>query len=107
MSPSHISSLPIYSVWDLGGPTASISIHITLLSYPATLARPLDALFIHAPMTMLLAILFELDWLHSGFIALGWVIKDETKWSKWLWPAVGGVMGVNLVTAIWEGITRQ
>lgn len=58
-------------------------------------------------MTMLLAILFELDWLHNGFIALGWVIKDETKWSKWLTPAVASIFSVNVVVAIWEGITRQ
>jgi hypothetical protein len=67
----------------------------------------MDAVFIHAPITLLLAILFELDWLHNGFIALGWVIKDEAKWGKWTWQAVGCVGGVNLVAAIWEGITRQ
>ena len=55
-------------------------------------------------MTMLLAILFELDWMHNGFIALGWVIKDETLWGKWTWQAVGVVAGVNVVTAVWAGI---
>jgi hypothetical protein len=58
-------------------------------------------------MTMLLAILFELDWLHSGFLAMGWVIRKEKFWSKWLLPAVIGVGSVNIVTAIWAGITRQ
>lgn len=85
----------------------SISIHATLRSYPLTLKRPMDALFIHAPMVLLLAILFELDWLHNGFIALGWVIKDEYRWGKWTWQAVISVGAVNIVAAIWEGITRQ
>ena len=85
----------------------SLSIHVTLYNYPSTLKRPMDALFIHAPMTLLLAILFELDWLHNGFIALGWVIKKEKYWSKWLWPAVAGVGGVNVITALWAGFTRQ
>ncbi|RSH95706.1 hypothetical protein EHS25_000798 [Saitozyma podzolica] len=84
-----------------------ISIHATLRFYPLTLKRPMDALFIHAPMVLLLAILFELDWLHNGFIALGWVIKDEYRWGKWTWHAVISVGAVNIVAAIWEGITRQ
>jgi hypothetical protein len=87
--------------------TSSLSIHVTLHQYPSTLKRPMDALFIHAPMTLLLAILFQLDWLHNGFIALGWVIKKEKYWSKWLWPAVAGVGGVNVITALWAGFTRQ
>jgi hypothetical protein len=84
-----------------------ISIHATLRFYPLTLKRPMDALFIHAPMVLLLATLFELDWLHNGFIALGWVIKDEYRWGKWTWQAVGSVGAVNVVVAIWEGFTRQ
>ncbi|RSH83643.1 hypothetical protein EHS25_005547 [Saitozyma podzolica] len=84
-----------------------ISIHATLRFYPLTLKRPMDALFIHAPMVLLLATLFELEWLHNGFIALGWVIKDEYRWGKWTWQAVGSVGAVNVVVAIWEGVTRQ
>jgi hypothetical protein len=45
--------------------------------------------------------------LHSGFIALGWVIKDEAKWGKWTWQAVAAVGGVNVVMAIFEGIRRN
>ncbi|KGB80347.2 hypothetical protein CNBG_6185 [Cryptococcus deuterogattii R265] len=80
-----------------------LSIHMTLLYYPPTLKRPMDAIFIHAPMTMFLAILFQLDWLHSGFIAIGWVIKDENKWGKYTWQAVACVAGVNIVSALWAG----
>ena len=86
---------------------SSISIHVTLLYYPATLARPIDALFIHAPMTMLLAVLFELDWLHNGFVAVNWVIKNEEQWGRYTWPAVGLVAAVNVITAGWEGVKRQ
>ncbi|RXK36731.1 hypothetical protein M231_05966 [Tremella mesenterica] len=84
-----------------------LSIHLTLLYYPVTLKRPLDALFIHAPMTMLLAILFELDWAHNGFVALGWIMKDGQERNKWVWWAVGVVAGANVVAAIWEGIRRN
>ncbi|OCF72199.1 hypothetical protein I204_07464 [Kwoniella mangroviensis CBS 8886] len=83
-----------------------LSIHITLLYYPVTLKRPIDAIFIHAPMTMFLAILFELDWLHNGFVALGWFIKEETAREKYTWQAVGAVAGVNAVAAIWAGVKR-
>ncbi|KAK8870052.1 hypothetical protein IAR55_000622 [Kwoniella newhampshirensis] len=83
-----------------------LSIHFTLLYYPATLKRPIDALLVHAPMTMLLAILFELDWLHNGFVALGWVIEEKKEWGRYTWQAVGFVAGVNVVAAIWAGARR-
>ncbi|OWT41607.1 hypothetical protein J008_00882 [Cryptococcus neoformans] len=83
-----------------------LSIHMTLLYYPPTLKRPMDAIFIHAPMTMFLAILFQLDWLHSGFIAVGWIIKDESKWGKYTWQAVACVASVNIVSALWAGARR-
>jgi hypothetical protein len=80
---------------------------LTLLKYPPTYHRPLDTIFIHAPISLLFAILFELDWLHNGFIALGWDIKDQHMWTKYTWQAVGSLAGVNFVMALWEGITRQ
>ncbi|WRT66802.1 uncharacterized protein IL334_003765 [Kwoniella shivajii] len=83
-----------------------ISIHFTLLYYPVTLRRPIDAIFIHAPMTMFLAILFELDWLHNGFVALGWFIKTETAREKYTWQAVAAVAAVNVITAVWAGVKR-
>ncbi|WVR04924.1 hypothetical protein IAU60_001936 [Kwoniella sp. DSM 27419] len=84
----------------------SLSIHITLLYYPVTLKRPIDALFIHAPMTMFLAILFELDWMHNGFIALGWDIQEKHDWGRYTWQAVAVVAAVNVVTALWAGYKR-
>jgi len=84
-----------------------LSIAITLIPYPPTLSRPIDALFIHAPITLLLAILFLLDWLSCGFIALGWIIEEKGKMGKWTWQAVGGVAGVNFVAAIWEMVQRS
>jgi hypothetical protein len=81
--------------------------HITLIYYPPTFKRPLDTVFIHVPMTMLLAMLFELDWITNGFIALGWVSEDRKLWYRYTWQAVGAIAGVNFVAAIWEGIRRQ
>ncbi|ODN99320.1 hypothetical protein I350_07487 [Cryptococcus amylolentus CBS 6273] len=83
-----------------------LSIHLTLLPYPPTLKRPLDALFIHAPMTMFLAILFQVDWIHTGFIAMGWVTSGKESWGRWTWQAVGCVAGTQVVSAIWSGIRR-
>ena len=66
----------------------------------------MDALFIHAPMTLFLAVLFELDWMHTGFIALGWVIKDDHHRLKWTWQAVIAIASTNVVAAIWAGVRR-
>lgn len=84
-----------------------LSIHITLFRFPSTLTRPIDAVFIHGPMTMLLAILFELDWAHNGFITLGWIIADENHSGGRLSAAIGVILATNGITAIWEGFTRQ
>ncbi|ORY32107.1 hypothetical protein BCR39DRAFT_524185 [Naematelia encephala] len=83
-----------------------LSIHLTLLMYPPTLRRPIDALFIHAPMTMLLAILLELDWMHNGFVALGWDIREEKSREKYTWQAVACIAAVNIVVALWAGFRR-
>jgi hypothetical protein len=56
---------------------------------------------------MLLAILFELDWLHNGFIALDWVMENRHDRDRYTWQAVGFVLGVNVVSAIYEGIRRN
>ena len=71
------------------------------------MSRPLDTIFIHAPMALLLAILFELDWVHNGFIALNWRIHDGDDREKYTWQAVAFIAGVNVVAALWEGIRLQ
>ena len=86
---------------------SSLSIHLTLLKYPPTLSRPLDTVLIHAPTTLLLAILFELDWLHNGFIALGWVTETRKDWGRHTWQAVIGIAAVNVIVALWAGFRRQ
>lgn len=58
-------------------------------------------------MIMLTAILFELDWLHNGFVALDWIIEERKQRGKYTWPAVGGVAAVNLITAIFEGVRQN
>lgn len=57
-------------------------------------------------MTMLLAILLNLDWLHTGFIALGWVTEERKDWGKYTWEAVMCVAAVNVVVALWAGFKR-
>ena len=83
-----------------------------MLKYPPTLARPVDTILIHAPTTLLLAILLQLDWIHNGFIALKWIIHDQggkhfEAMSKHVWQAVIVVAAVNVVVAIYTGIRRQ
>ena len=56
---------------------------------------------------MLLAILFELDWIHNGFIALDWVMESRHDRDRYTWQAVGLVLGTNIVSAIYEGIRRN
>lgn len=48
-------------------------------------------------MRMMLVILFLIDWLDNGFIALGWEAWDLTNYGKYSWQAVGAITGVNLV----------
>ncbi|ORX39626.1 hypothetical protein BD324DRAFT_614396 [Kockovaella imperatae] len=84
-----------------------LTIHLTLLKYPPTMKRPLDTIFIHAPMALLLAILFEVDWVHNGFIALNWRIHDRSDRDDYTWQAVAFIASVNIVAALWEGIRRQ
>ena len=85
----------------------SLTIHLTLLKYPQTLKRPMDTILIHAPTTLLLAILFELDWLHNGFIAMGWVTETRKDWGTHTWQAVIGIASVNVIVALWAGFRRQ
>ena len=48
------------------------SIWATLLGYPPSKHRPLDNVFIHAPMTLLLVILWNVDIWQNGLLALNW-----------------------------------
>jgi hypothetical protein len=69
--------------------------------------RPIDAFFIHGPVVLMLAILFELDWLHNGFIAVGWVMENRHDRDAYEWQAVGGLIVVNVIAAIYEGVRRN
>ncbi|WOO78491.1 uncharacterized protein LOC62_02G002038 [Vanrija pseudolonga] len=84
-----------------------ITIHITMLPYPVQFRHPFDALFIHATVSLYFAVLFELMWIHGGFVALGWIVTDSHRWERWTWQAVGAITGVNVMTAIYEAATRQ
>lgn len=86
---------------------SSLSILITLIPYQPTFSRPLDALFIHAPTLLLTAVLFNLDWLHNGLIALGWVFEERKDQVRHIWPVIGALVGVNVIMAIYEGVTQS
>lgn len=84
-----------------------ISVNVTLLKYPASIMHPLRAVFIHGATTLFVCILFNLTWGHNGFVALKWVVKNEDLLNKWTWPAVGTVLGTNIVSVLWEIGTQQ
>jgi len=71
-----------------------------------SIMHPLNALFVHGTISLLLAMLFELTWIHNGFVALKWVVKDEYMLHFWQWQAVGFIAGVNAIMVFWEIGTR-
>jgi hypothetical protein len=64
--------------------------------------HPLNSIFVHGSVALLLAMLFELTWLHNGFVALKWVIRDEHMVSLWKWDAIIGVAVTNSIALFWE-----
>lgn len=84
-----------------------ISIHLTLTQYPPSLKHPFDAIFIHGSISLLTAMLFQLTWLHVGFVGLDWVIESKKHWHRYRWEATISIAVVNVITAIWEGATSQ
>jgi hypothetical protein len=82
-----------------------ITIQLTLLRHPQSRSRPLDSIFIHAPMTLFFVVVFGLDWLHNGFIALGWLsLIDSPTQFKYTWQAVLALLIVNALIAAWTAI---
>ncbi len=78
------------------------SVQLTLLRHPQSSSRPLDSLFIYAPMSLLFVVLFSLDWLHNGLIALGWLAPpDAADPFRYTWQATLALLAVNLVVAAW------
>lgn len=80
-----------------------LSIQLTLLAHPPSPRhRPLDSLFIHAPMTLFFTILFTLDWVHNGFIALNWLsLPDSSNPYAKTWQAVLALLLVHATLAVW------
>lgn len=87
--------------------TLSLSIHFTLQSYPATWAHPLNAIFVHTNVNMMLAITLGLGWMVNGFVAQDWVIEKRKQAPVWKWQAIACVAGTHGIVAIWELFTRQ
>ena len=53
-------------------------------------------------MTMFFVVLFGIDWLHNGFIALNWLsLMDQSNPYQHWWKAVLALFGVNLLLAVW------
>lgn len=56
-------------------------------------------------MTLLFIILFSIDWLHNGFIALKWFsYSDSPSEYKYTWQAILVLVIVNVIVAAWEAI---
>lgn len=83
-------------------------IHITLYLHPVASTRPLDTLFIHAPLRLLLISIFLQAFPQVLFITLGWhynLVKDESDFDKWSWQAVAFIVSFNaagLVEVAWR-----
>ncbi|GMK55747.1 hypothetical protein CspeluHIS016_0208030 [Cutaneotrichosporon spelunceum] len=84
-----------------------LSIHFTLQSYPASFAHPLNAVFVHTTINMMLALTLGLLWMSGGFVAQDWVIEKRKDAGKWKWQAVGVVAGTHSIVALWELFMRQ
>lgn len=84
-----------------------LSIHFTLQSYPASFAHPLNAVFVHTTVSMMLALTLGLGWMSCGFVAQDWVIEKRKEALIWKWQAIGAVAGTHAVFSIWELFTRQ
>jgi hypothetical protein len=56
-------------------------------------------------MTLFFVVVFGLDWLHNGFIALGWLsLIDSPTQFKYTWQAVLALLIVNALIAAWTAI---
>jgi hypothetical protein len=67
-----------------------------------SILHPLNSVFVHGSISLLLAMLFGLTWIHNGFVALDWVVTKKHMLTWWTWEAVGALAGVNLVAVFWE-----
>ena len=77
----------------------SASIYLTL-HWHAHPHKPLDWIFIHVPMRLMLVVLFSVDLLDNGFIVLGWEARDEARYAKYSLQAVAAIATVNVVGLI-------
>lgn len=51
-------------------------------------------------MTLFFCILFGLDWLHNGFVAMGWLVTEANPY-KYTWQACLSLIVVHILLAIW------
>jgi len=89
-----------------------IWIHITLYQYPSARTRPLDIVFIHLPLRLLLVFTFLQILPQTLFVALGW-LSNHHRW-RWenndafSWHGVAFIVGLNVVglveVALWKDI---
>lgn len=56
-------------------------------------------------MTLFFTIMFGLDWLHNGFIALNWLsLRDQPNPYKYTWQACLALGAVHVILALWIAI---
>ncbi|EJU01326.1 hypothetical protein DACRYDRAFT_67205 [Dacryopinax primogenitus] len=84
-----------------------LSIFLTLLLHPPHTSRPLDYVFIHVPMRMLVMGTLVQGLPLGVFLAAGWVDNlhapeggGNVEWGKYAWPAFGFIIGLNSLALI-------
>ncbi|KAL7415651.1 hypothetical protein BDY24DRAFT_266155 [Mrakia frigida] len=72
------------------------SIYLTL-HWHAHSHKPLDWIFIHVPMRLMLVVIWSVDIIDNGFIVLGWEARDEARYAKYALQACASIAVVNVV----------
>lgn len=96
----------------LNGLLLLITVLVLAIKYPSSRSRPLDWLFIHAPVKMFLVITIQLDIPQMLFMALGWdcerckyedslILGSRQDEARALWPSFGIITGMGALSAIW------
>lgn len=83
------------------------SCYATLFYFPATKRRPIEFLFAHVPIRMLVVILFQLDLLQSALLAFGFFRPAHGQGGHWEkehslhnWIVFGIILAVAIIQSI-------
>lgn len=101
---NHASFIAGLVLLSLIGVMLLITSLVLAIKYPASSSRPLDWLFIHAPIKMFLVIGLQLDIPQMLFMALGWYDHPKQGGHHDLrghWPSFYILTGMGALSAIW------